>query len=117
MWSFVPLLILAPGQPELCTPRRLVHAHALHGGGRDDALVVPHVRRPCVLPDLDRSRSRYRLGRTAPTMAFVVMFVVLFSFPLFVSTILRVEFVVTLVVSISVCVQTSVAMSFSLYTV
>ena len=75
MWSFVPLLILAPGQPELCTPRRLVHAHALHGGGRDDALVVPHVRRSHVLPDVDRSRSRYRLGRTAPTVAFV-----LFSF-------------------------------------
>lgn len=75
MWSFVPLLILAPGQPELCTLRCLVHTHALHVGGHGGVLVVLHVRRSHVLPDVDRSRSRYRHGRTAPTVAFM-----LFSF-------------------------------------
>ena len=46
MWSFIPLLILAPGQPELCTLRCLlhvVHFHDPQGGVRGDAR-----RRPCV---------------------------------------------------------------------
>ncbi len=75
--DFVPLLILAPDQPELCTPCRhvlrlpVVHALAPHGGARAGALVVLHVRRPRVPHDAARSGSRNRVSRTAPTVAFL----------------------------------------------
>ena len=74
--DFVPLLILAPDQPELCTPcghvlrLPVVHALAPHGGVRAGALVVLHVR-PRVPPDAARSGPRHRVSRTAPTVAFL----------------------------------------------
>ena len=54
---------------------------------------------------------------TLLTVAFVVMFVVRFFFALSESTIPRVEFVMTTVVSILFGKQTSVAMSFLINTV
>ena len=102
---------------ELCTLRRLVNVHALQVVSRGDALVVLHVRCHHVLPELGCSRARFRLGVTLLTVAFVVMFVVRFFFALSESTIPRVEFVVTTVVSILFGKQTSVAMSFLINTV